>query len=144
MFDKPIDDRLSLWAELRAHISTSDTPFEDVWEFWSHAPYIPYNNKIDPYHRQSWPSPWEIIVDNRYDDFTKALMIAWTIKLSIRFKDSKIQIKTLVDNAQKFQYNVVIVDDQWAINYNDNGPIEAIKLPDYFYLENLIDLEPPR
>jgi hypothetical protein len=144
MFDKPIDDRLSLWAGFRASINTSDTPLEDVWDFWKSAPYIPYNNKIDPYHQQSWPSPWEIIVHNKYDDFTKAVMIAWTIKLTDRYRDSKIQIKTLVDNSQKFQYNVVTVDDQWAINYNDNGPIEAVKLPDYFYLENLIDLEPPR
>jgi hypothetical protein len=144
MFDKPIDDRLSLWAGFRASINTSDTPLEDVWDFWKSAPYIPYNNKIDPYHQQSWPSPWEIIVHNKYDDFTKAAMIAWTIKLTDRYRDSKIQIKTLVDNSQKFQYNVVTVDDQWAINYNDNGPIEAVKLPDYFYLENLIDLEPPR
>ena len=144
MFELQIDDRLSSWASLRLELESVDDPFQKVTEFWHDAPFTPYNRNIDQYHQKSWPSPWQIVVDNQYDDFTKALMIAWTIKLSIRFKDSKIQIKTLVDNAQKFQYNVVIVDDQWAINYNDNGPIEAIKLPDYFYLENLIDLEPPR
>lgn len=144
MFNQNIDDRLSSWAEHRAHLSNSTLPFVDVWEFWQHAPYIPYNNKIDPYHQASWPSPWEIIVDNKYDDFTKAVMIAWTLKLTKRFEKSKIEVKTYVDNAKSRQYNIVCVEDTWAINYSDNGPVSLEIMPDSFLLENLVELGTPR
>ena len=139
-----IDDRLSSWAELRNNLETSENPFQDTWDFWCQAPFIPYNNKIDPYHYQSWPNPWSIIVDNRYDDFTKVIMIAWTLKLTNRFQDSNITIQTLVDKQKSTQYNVVIIDEEWVINYSDNGPISAKSMPISFYLENLIELKTPR
>jgi len=135
-----IDDRLSSWADFRKQLETSEDPLQDTWDFWQSSPFIPYNNKIDPYHYQSWPTPWSIIVDNRYDDFTRVVMIAWTLKLTKLFQDSKITIQTLVDKQKSTQYNVVLVDEEWVINYSDNGPISAKSMPISFYLENLIEL----
>jgi hypothetical protein len=144
MFDKNVDDRLSLWAEQRRLIETSETPFDDVWEFWKKTPFIPYNNQIDPYHQNSWPSPWEIIVENRYDDFTKAIMIAWTLKLTKRFANSSVQIRTLVDKSKSALYNIVYIDEIMAINYSDNGPVFVKDIPDSFFLENFVELNGPR
>jgi len=144
MFKLPIDDRLSSWATHRAHLTTSDNALMDTWQFWKSAPFTPYNNKIDPYHKQSWPSPWEIIVENCYDDFTKTVMIAWTLKLTEKFKESKIEIKTFIDNDKSKQYNVVCVDEQWAINYSDLGPVPLAELPDSLLLENIIEIDLPR
>lgn len=144
MFKLPIDDRLSSWADHRAHLDTSDSALMDTWQLWNSAPFIPYNNKIDPYHRQSWPSPWEIIVENKYDDFTKAVMIAWTLKLTNKFKESKIEIKTFIDKQQSKQYNVVCVNDQWVINYNDLGPVRLEDMSDSLLLENIIEFNLPR
>ena len=144
MFEKSIDDRLSSWAQHRACLETSDQPIEDVWEFWKQAPYIPYNNKIDPFYQRSWPSPWQIIVDNKYDDFTKALMIAYSLKLTKRFENTNVGIRTLVDKDKKSYYNIVCVDETWAINYNDNGPILLKNIPDSFLVENLIEVTTPR
>jgi hypothetical protein len=140
MFNKNIDDRLSSWSEHRTSIETSENPFEEVWNFWKSAPYIAYNNKIDPYFQFGWPNPWDIIVHNKYDDFTKAVMIGWTLKLTKRFQNSKIEIRTLVDNEQRLQYNVVYVNEEWAINYNDNGPVLAKDIPESFITENLVVL----
>lgn len=144
MFNLSVDDRLSSWAHHRALLDTSDNPLTDVWELWKLAPYVHYNNKIDPYNQKSWPSPWEIIVDNKYDDFTKALMIAWTLKLTNRFQNSSILIKSYIDKAKNAVYNVVCVEEEWVINYSDNGPILLKNIPDSFYLENIIELSGPR
>jgi hypothetical protein len=144
MFKKSIDDRLSSWAEHRSDLNTSETPFSDVWEFWKNAPYIQYNHKIDPYHQRTWPTPWEIIIDNHYDDFTKALMIGWSIKLTERYKDSRIEVRTLVDKVKNAVYNVVYVDERIVINYSDSGPANAENVPDSFIVENLIELNRPR
>lgn len=140
MFEKNIDERLSVWAQFRKTIETSNTPFEDVWNFWKDAPFIPYNNAVDPYFQFGWPTPWDIIVHNKYDDFTKALMIGWTLKLTERFKNSLIEIRTLVDREKLTSYNIVCINNEWAINYNDNKPILAKNIPDKFNLENLVEL----
>ena len=144
MFEKSIEDRISAWAEHRSNLNTSIDPYTETWEFWKNAPYIPYNKDMDPYNPKSWPTPWEVIVENKYDDFTKALMIARSLKFTKRFEKSKIEIKTLVNNQNKCYYNVVCVDELWAINYNDNGPVELKEIPESFYLENLIEVEIPR
>ena len=141
MFNQSVDQRLTHWLNLREKLEQSNSPFVEVWEYWQPAPFIPYNNKIDPYYQASWPTPWEIIVDNKYDDFTKSLMIGWSLKLTERFKNSKIEIRTLVDNSKNSIYNVVIVDDRIAINYDDNGPTDASIIPDYFSIENLVELK---
>lgn len=140
MFKKSTDDRLSSWAEFRITLNTAANPFEAVWQFWKDAPYVPYNNRIDPFHQRSWPTPWEIIVHNLYDDFTKAIMIGYTLKFTDRFKNSRIEVRTLLDKDRNAAYNVVFVDDITAINYNDNGPVSVDSLPDNFFVENVIEL----
>ena len=71
-------------------------------------------------------------------------MIAWTLKLTKRFQNSRVEIKTLLDKDHKSQYTIVYVDDEWVINYNDNGPTEAKNVPSSFFLENQVELETPR
>jgi hypothetical protein len=144
MFNQSVDKRLESWLDHRTHLDRSINPLQEVWDFWHTAPFVPHNQQVDPYHRQSWPSPWEIINNNKYDDFTRALMIGWTLKLTEKFRNSSIVIKTVVDNQNNKEYNLVYIDDTWVINYDDNGPILAKSLSDSFRLENLIELDPPR
>ena len=101
--------------------------------------HIPHNTDIDPYYQGKWPSPWQIIEKNKYDDFTKALMITWSLKLTNRFKESDIKIILAVDRDRHNYYNVVCVNEEWAINYNDEGPILIKDLPDSILTENIIE-----
>ena len=144
MFDLDPDDRISAWSHLRASLNDSATPLNDLIEFWQEAPFIPYNKNVDPFNQYAWPTPWDIIVENRYDDFTKALMMSWTLKLTNKFKDSKIEIKTYTDDEKNKVYNLVIVDNSSVINYNDNSLISVQELSDSIRLENLIEVHRPR
>jgi len=144
MFNLSVDDRISLWVNLRNQLESADDPLDLVWEFWRPAPFMPYNNTIDPYHQRSWPTPWEIIAENRYDDFTKALMIGWTLKMTQRHRHSLIQLKIMLDNTNNRQYNVICVEESWVINLSDDGPEPLEKIPESFLLENLIELTVPR
>jgi hypothetical protein len=144
MFDLSVDDRLSAWADLRGRLENDPVPLDAVWNFWKNCPFIPHNHKIDPNHQRSWPTPWEIIVENRYDDFTKALMIGYSLKFTKRFADSQIDLRILLDNPNNRQYNVVCVEDNIVINYNDNGPELLEKVPGSFLLENIVELKSTR
>jgi len=140
MFNKPADERLSEWKSLRDTINHSDYPLLTVAEFWGKAPVVPYNHRIDQYNRKSWPTPWEIIVDNRYDDFTLGLMIGYTLKLTEKFANSKVELRTMVDQDRTKLYNLVYIDDETVLNYNKWNSIKSQDIPDSFLLENLIDI----
>lgn len=144
MFKQNPDQRLSTWAEFRHNLDSSINPLEEVAIFWNDAPFIPHNSKIDPYYQKSWPTPWEIIVDNRYDDLTKAIMMGWTVKLTKKYQNSKVEIQTLVDRNNNLQYNIVNIDDKWVLNYNDNNVCAQELIPSSFFLENLVELKVPR
>lgn len=144
MFKLGIDDRLSAWADLRSRLETDIDPLVTVDNFWRNAPFVPYNNKVDPFNPHYWPTPWEIIVENKYDDFTRALMIAYTLKYTKKFAESNITIQTLVDKDNNIQYNIVLIDEDWAINYADNGPVPRAEVPSSFSLENLVVIRTQR
>lgn len=144
MFNLPVDERLTEWINHRQKLDEVEDPLQEVWDLWHNAPFVPHNRKIDPYFQRNWPSPWEIILDNKYDDFTRALMISWTLKLTKKFRDSKIEIRTLVDTVHPREYNLVYVNDVWVINYSDNGPVPANKILGPFRLENLVEVATPR
>lgn len=144
MFKQKPDDRLSSWAEFRKELEQSPCPLEDVIHFWSTAPFTPHNSKIDPYYQKSWPTPWEIIVDNRYDDLTKTIMMGWSLKLTKKYQSSKVEIKTIVDRIKNVHYNIVSIDDHWILNYKQNEPCKAEEIPLSFSLENLVELKDPR
>jgi hypothetical protein len=144
MFNLDVDDRLTAWLNLRNHINDSSDPLKDAVEFWSSTPFTAYNHHIDPYYPASWPTPWEMIVHNKYDDFTKAVMIGYTLLLTDRYKNSSVQIKTLVDTNLKRLYNIACVDDMWALNYDDGNVVPLSNIPSLYSLENLVELKRPR
>jgi hypothetical protein len=96
---------------------------------------------VDPFNQKSWPTPWEIIVTNQYDDFTKALMMAYSLKFTQRYKNTDIQVRTLLDKPKTAYYNIVCVDRMWVINYNDISVMTLEQLPDSLFVENLIEVK---
>lgn len=144
MFNLETDQRITAWVDHRKHLDYSQDSLQECWEFWKPAPFIPHNNKIDPFFPRGWPTPWEILKENKYDDFTKSLMIAWTLKLTEKYKDFDIQIKFFVDNNNFRQYTLVFVDNQWIINYHDEYPILVSNFDNSLTLQNSIEILRPR
>jgi len=144
MFSKSPDDRLSDWKNLRDLIDQSDDPFGAIINFWNQAPLIPYNHTIDQFNPRSWPTPWEIIVDNKYDDFTLGIMIGYTLKLTEKFANSTVELRTMVDEHRTKLYNLIYIDNNKVLNYDKWKLVDARDIPESFLLENLVDIMIPR
>lgn len=144
MFDLDIDARLEAWSNLRKRINVSSDPLQEVVDFWAVTPFEPHNHRIDHYYDGNWPTPWEIIEQNHYDDFTKAIMIGYTLLLTEKYQESSIEIRTIVDNECKKLYNIVCVDNAWVLNYNDQTPVLMDNIPSLYNIENLVHLKRPR
>lgn len=144
MFNLETDERITAWVSHRKLLENINDALQECWNFWKSAPFIHHNHKIDPFYQKGWPSPWEIIRENKYDDFTKSLMIAWTLKLTERYKDINIRIKFFIDNVNFRQYTVVFVDNQWILNYHDEYPIQISNFDNSLILQNSIEIARPR
>jgi len=130
MFNLPYEDRLSAWHNFRAKLETSDTPIEDAIEFYSRAPTVSIHT--DPYDKSVWPSPWELILENQYDDFCIVLGMCYSLQLTDRFKGSSVEIHIGIDNKKSLTYYLLkignYVVDRYKI-YSQSGQLPTGFMP---------------
>lgn len=106
MFDVSGTERLTEWRKIRDSLNSSDDPYQSVLEVWKRAPFV--NRYLDPDNPGSWPDPWHLILDNRYDDLALALGIVYTLGLSERFIGQEIEIHMSMSDTQRESYFVII------------------------------------
>lgn len=94
--------------------------------FWKGAPLE--NPLLDWDNCANWPSPWELINDNRFCDSTLSLAVANTLVMADpdNFKDA--QLALITDRENHVQKIVVITHDRVLnLGWLDVTPREAIK-----------------
>jgi hypothetical protein len=116
VFDASSNERLAKWKQFRDTLETSSSPFEDVAEFWSHAPFV--SDFLDPNSPKSWPDPWHLILDGRFDDLAIVLGMLYTLQLTQRFMTSHFEIHMSIVSQNKSHNYWLIIDGQYALNYH--------------------------
>jgi hypothetical protein len=105
VFDLDQTSKLKTWKEFRQALETSKTPLEDVALYWSRAPFV--NPYLDPINPSSWPDPWQLILDGKFDELAIALGICYTLTLTERFKSQQVEIHTSMSSGES-RYIVVV------------------------------------
>ena len=113
MFDLYNVERLAEWKKFRDRIETSSTPFEDLADFWAPAPFV--SRYLDPKNPKSWPDPWKLIIDGKFDDLAICLGMLYTLKLTKRFRNSLCEIYTVIENNEKKYF--LLIDNSSILNY---------------------------
>lgn len=90
MFDFHGNERLIEWRRFRDKIEESPTPLEDSIDFWRKAPFV--SSYLDPSRSDTWPDPWHLIIDGKFDDLAICLGIMYTLKLTQRFMNESFEI----------------------------------------------------
>jgi hypothetical protein len=132
MFDKPFYERLKIWRDLRLSLETSEHPIKTVLEFWNRAPI--QRIAADPYDRNTWPEPWEMIYENQYCEFSKILAIFYTLQLTDRFSTSRFEIHICTDR-EKSEVKYLLYIDNEVIGYYHDDVIFAKMLPTSLKIE---------
>jgi hypothetical protein len=82
MWDSSIQDRLSIWFTFRKRLDR--LPFEqavhEVNKFWWRAPISSQYYSCDM--PDQWPDPWQLLVENHYDNIARGLGMLYTITLT--------------------------------------------------------------
>jgi len=116
VFNSSPNERLAEWKQFRDTIETSICPFEDVAEFWSRAPFV--SNFLDPQHTDTWPDPWHLIIDGRFDNLAIVVGMLYTLQLTQRFMRSHFEIHMSIVSQNKSPNYWLVVDGNCALNYH--------------------------
>lgn len=109
--------RLRSWHELRNNLQGSDLGYicTEVDSFWQWCPLS--NHYLHPDDIETWPGPWELLNDNEFCYYARALGMIYTLLL-LGVDD--------VDFVEALDYNnnevvLVLVDNaKYVLNYWPN------------------------
>ena len=125
--------RLREWHKLRDNLQESDlqTICVEVDRFWQRAPLSAHY--LHPADVVDWPGPWELISDNDYCKYARALGMVYTLML--------LGINA-IDFVEAIDYNrenvvLVLVDDaKYVMNYWPDSVLN-ISLADFTVTKQL-------
>ena len=114
VFTMPFEHRLEEWSKLRQSLAdeTLENTCVAVDDFWQQCPLNNYY--LHPHDMKEWPKPWQLLHDNTYCFYARALGIIYTLSL-LGIKD--------VDLVPATDYNsvdvvLVVVDNaKYVLNY---------------------------
>jgi len=124
--DTDLESRIFEWRKFREQLEVSKTPYQDTVTLWGQAPRI--DRLLEPWDSQRWPTPWELLKENRYCPIAIPLMMGWTLKLTTRFSTDNILIKICIDHNNQRYYNIVEVDN-YVLNYKNDVVVRKDDLP---------------
>jgi hypothetical protein len=132
MFNTKYENRLVEWRKLRDDIEESEEPLRLCLDFWKDIPEV--RVAADPYNKESWPTPWEMIEENNYCSFVKILAICYTLQLTERFTHEAFEINIVQDKEQQ-DVSYLLFFDTTCIGYNNMKPILISNLPSNLIFE---------
>ena len=126
MFNLYGNERLTSWKQFRDTLEISTSPFEDVAELWSHAPFV--SAFINPHNPESWPDPWHLIIDGKFDDLAIVLGMLYTLKLTKRFADAEFVIH-MDELKNKTPTYWLVINGKYVLNYHFKEVVSLENLP---------------
>ena len=126
MFDKPYEQRLTIWRDLRNNLETSSDTIQEAINFYNNAPDCLI--AADPFTPSSWPTAWEIIEENNYCPFVKILAICYTLQLTDVLSQASYEIHITRDREKSATYYLLYVDNN-VIGFDSETYVHRSKLP---------------
>ena len=106
--------RLKAWSDLRTNLQnlSLEAKCVEVDKFWQSVPIQTYYLHTD--YIKDWPTPWELISDNVYCNYARALGMIYTLLLTGTKNLELVEAKD--DNSN--EVILVLVDDaKYVLNY---------------------------
>lgn len=106
------------WSDFRKQLKTKSKKeiLTEVNAYWWKAPTVTY--LMDYEKPESWPTPWELIFENQFDDTARAYIMAETIYMieTNVFENSKINL-TIVKDYEFEKTRSILIVDNFVLNY---------------------------
>ena len=126
MFEKQYEERMTLWREFRSTLEDSPDPIQDAIDFYNQAPAC--RLATDPFDRQTWPNPWELLEENTYCAFVKILAICYTLQLTDVLSKVNYEIHITHDQNKSSTYYLLYVGDR-VIGFEESMHVHRNEIP---------------
>ena len=122
IFTLSFDQRLQDWYHLRQSLRGLDveTICIEVDKFWQQCPLNTYY--LHPYDIKVWPNPWELLNDNNYCYYARALGMIYTLLL-LGIKD--VDFCTAKDYNSEEVVLVTVDRAKYVMNYWPNSVLNT-------------------
>jgi hypothetical protein len=109
--------RLRAWHELRNNLTDALLHEQciEVDKFWQQSPMS--NHYLHPADIKSWPDPWQLINDNIYCSYSRALGMIYTLLL---LGVTDIDLVDCIDYNNENVVLVLVDNARYAMNYWPN------------------------
>jgi hypothetical protein len=101
-------DRLTQWKNFRDSLETDPAPFESVLKYWLKAPLV--NRYLNQNDASSWPDPWHLVLDSKYDELAIVLGMLYTLRLTVRFSQEQYKIYMIEKPKDQIDYCLLVSD----------------------------------
>jgi hypothetical protein len=114
VFQLNYDARLRSWYDLRADIEGTliQNKVVEIDNWWQKAPLV--NHHLHILDVPSWPSPWELLVENNYCTVARALGMCYTLLL-VDVDD--IEMVEATDRMGEDLVLVLVDNAKYVLNY---------------------------
>jgi len=114
VFQLNYDARLRSWYDLRAEIEGTliQNKCVEIDNWWQKAPLV--NHHLHTQDLQSWPGPWDLLVENIYCTVARALGMCYTLSL-VGIDD--IELVEATDSMGEDLVLVLVDNAKYVLNY---------------------------
>ena len=108
------ETRLQLWVKLRLKLQNQplDKICIEVDKFWQHTPI--QNHYLHTDFIKDWPNPWQLLSDNTYCYYARALGMIYTLLL---LGNKNIDLVDAKDDNSNEVVLVLVDDAKYVLNY---------------------------
>lgn len=133
VFISDFETRLRSWVELRNSIVDSTTKNQciEIDRFWQRVPTV--NHYLHPDFIHEWPDPWQLISDNTYCYYARALGIIYTLLL---LGNKNIALVLAKDDNNNEVVLVLVDNAKYVLNYWPDMVVN-ISLDDFVIIKEL-------
>lgn len=139
MHDLKFEDKVRVWKDLREDLESDPKPFDLLNQFVKSLPRS--SRKQNPWDPESVVLPWHLIENNSFTEYEIALLCAYTLQLTERFSDAKVEIHISKDIKEDVNMYLVYLDGSIVLGYNEEVS-SSNSIPDSIVSQKVIQLPP--
>jgi hypothetical protein len=115
VFQLNYDTRLKNWYELRSQIEGTliQNKCVEIDEWWQKAPLV--NHHLHILDTNTWPGPWDLLVENTYCTVARALGMCYTLLLA---GVNDIELIEATDVSSEDVVLVLVDNAKYILNYH--------------------------
>lgn len=119
-------ERINEWKNFREKIEHSTDPIAEAMNYYINV--VRHSLRYDPWNKDSWPSPWQLVDKNQYCSFSIVLGIIYSCMLCDRFSKDQFSVIILQNNTGEIGYGFSVNDKIYSLDHTEYQILNKIPI----------------